>query len=177
MTSVESGIARRYLASQKALYAADAVAERAMADLAGVADPNALLVGGTLSTFTDGPSSGTRTLVDGSTIDLAVVVDMANCGKPTACSDAEMNVVTAERPWGADNPRWQLFAFGPLKDVAPEADVRSTAYVVAMLAADPFQEGAVALRAEAFGALAVHRIVELGVSCPGPRVVSWRQVQ
>jgi hypothetical protein len=176
-TTVEAGIARRYRDSQEAMYAANAAAERAMADLAGVSDPNALVAGGALSTFVDGPPFGTRALGGGSMLDLAAIVNMANCEKPTTCSAAEMDAVTGQRPWGADNPRWQLFAFGPLKDVASGSSLRSTAYVVAMIANDHFQAGVVGLRAEAFAAFGVHRVVELAVACPGPRAVSWRQVQ
>ena len=31
---------------------------------------------------------------------------MMNCGKPSACSDADINALPWERPWGVNNPRW-----------------------------------------------------------------------
>ena len=53
----------------------------------------------TRSVFVDGAPSGSRQLRDGRSIDLADATSQAN-GEP--------------RPWGANNPRWQLFAYGPL---------------------------------------------------------------
>src|SRR5437879_301409 len=65
-TSVEAGISWRYRVSQETLYAAQAAAERAMAEVVRVGDLNNLLAGSALSTFVDGPTSGPRTLTDGS---------------------------------------------------------------------------------------------------------------
>ena len=62
---------------------------------------------------------------------------MANCQKVTACSAADMDQVTAERPWGPNNPRWQLYGYGNLSDLMPTASVNSPYYVVVMVGDDP----------------------------------------
>ena len=107
-SSSETIIAAHFRNSLEARYAADAMIERAMDDVVSVADWNTLIDGSTQSALVDGAPTGLRTLRDGSTIDLAQVVNLANCQKTTACSLADMNAITAERPWGANNPRWKL---------------------------------------------------------------------
>src|SRR5262245_21500838 len=106
-TAIETRIAASYSRGQETLYAADAGAERALADLAAATDWNPILAGVMPSTFVDGPFGGARTLVDGSTIDLTQVVNLANCDKTTTCTAADMVAVTDQRPWAANNPRWQ----------------------------------------------------------------------
>src|SRR5262245_13082385 len=88
-TSSETMIANNYRNSSEALYAADAIVERAMDDLLTVSDWNGLL-SGVQSAFVDGPPSGQRRLADGSTIDLAEAVNMANCGHATTCRASEL---------------------------------------------------------------------------------------
>src|SRR5438093_10766776 len=85
-TSAESMIASNYRNAVEGLYAADAAAERAMNDLAVVATWSSLFDGSERSTFVDGAPSGLRTLADGSSIDLAQVVNMANCGNAGTCA-------------------------------------------------------------------------------------------
>jgi Tfp pilus assembly protein PilX len=137
-TSSETMIASNFRNSQEALYAADAVVERAMDDILTVADWNKLLDGSTQSAFVDGAPSGTRTLPDGSTIDLAQALNLANCDHVAACTDAEMNAVSAMRPWTTNNPRWKLYAYGNLADMLPASDsINSSYYVLLMVADDP----------------------------------------
>ena len=194
-TSVEAAISRRYRNSQEALYAAQAAAERVVLDVMGAEDIDDLLTGTVLSTFVDGPPNGTRILADGTVLDLSQVVNAANCAKPTSCSASDMNTVTDLRPWGADNPRWRLYGFGPLKDLLPFSDrIPSSVYVVVMVGDDPFENdgdptrdgadssnpgsGVVALRAESFGVGSAHRIVEVTLApLPVPKVRSWREVR
>src|SRR4030095_1010265 len=102
-TSSETMIANNYRNSSEALYAADAIVERAMDDLLTVSDWNGLLSGSVQSAFVDGPPSGTRRLGDGSTIDLVEAVNMANCGHATTCSASELvGNATEDRPWAAN---------------------------------------------------------------------------
>ena len=44
---------------------------------------------------------------------------------------------TDERPWGANNPRWQLYAYGQLDDMIPTSTINSPFYVVVMVGDDP----------------------------------------
>jgi Tfp pilus assembly protein PilX len=136
-TSTESKITRNFRNSSEAMYAADAVLERAMDDILTIHDWNTLLSGSATSAFTDGAFTGTRTLFDGKTLDLGEVLNFANCQKATACSATDLAAVTTERPWGPNNPTWQPFAWGFLKDITPTASVNSAFYVVVMVGDDP----------------------------------------
>src|SRR5450756_1248554 len=122
-TSTETIIAANFRNSAEGLYAADAALERAIADLLAVSDWNPLLGGLVRSAFVDGAPDGSRTLVDNSLLDLGQTTSLANCQKTTPCSDAAMDAVTPERPWGANNPRWQLYAYGPLGGITPAGTV------------------------------------------------------
>jgi len=178
-TSSETVIAANYRNSVEALYAADALAERALGELAAISDWDALLNGLVHSSFVDGSPDGVKVTPDGGTLDLTQVLALANCGKVTACSPADaVGNATGNRPWAADNPVWRLFAYGPLSVVTPAVD--SPFYVLVLVAADPSErdgdpardgsgEGnpgsrVISLRAEAFGQRGTHRIVELTVA-------------
>ena len=136
-TMTETKISANYREGTEALYAADAAVERVMQDLLTVPDWNNILNGTVTSSFVDGAASGTRTLPDGTTMSLTEATNMVRCGKVTACSDAELNAVTDERPWGLNNPRWQLYAFGPLSDLLPTETINSRNYVIVWVADDP----------------------------------------
>ena len=196
LTSSDTMIAANFRNSREALHAAEAAAERAMSDLGSVADWNQVLNGSARSAFVDGSSTGTRTLPDGSRLDLSEAVNQANCHKATTCSDAEMDAATADRPWGANNPRWQLYAHGPLTSLLPSAAIDSTYYAVVLVGDDssendndPRNDGAgpanpgsgiVALRAQAFGPRGTHKTVDLTIARAtqgGIRVLSWREIR
>ncbi len=137
-----------------------------------------MLDGTATSAFIDG-APGDRALADGSTLNLNQVLAYANCQK-TSCSSADYIEVTNERPWGANNPRWQLFAYGPLDDMIPTSSINSPFYVVVMVGddasendGDPLKDGFVAtnpgsgvmaLRAEVFGPRGVHKTIELTIA-------------
>jgi hypothetical protein len=177
-TTTETKIANNFRNASEALYAADAGLERSMDDLLTIPDWNALLSGAVTSAFIDGPK-GTRTLSDGSDLDLNQVVNFANCQKPT-CSTSDYSAITLERPWGANNPRWQLFAYGPLANMVPTGTINSPFYVVVLVGDDPSEtddnplmdgstadnpgSGVLALRAEAFGPRGVHKLIEMTVA-------------
>jgi hypothetical protein len=191
-TTTETNIAGNFRNSSEALYAADAAVERAMEDILTVPNWNNLLDGSTQSAFVDGAPSGARTLPDGSTIDLTQAINMANCGKVATCSTADMQGnATGERPWTINNPRWNLYAYGNLRDLLPMTDtINSPYYVVVMVADDPSETdanplldgikacetgdtpgsgagqcnpgtGVIAMRAEAFGPRGAHKVIEL----------------
>ncbi len=206
VSSSETMIAANFRVSGEALYSADAVLERAVSDLRGLADWNLALEGLVRSSFVDGAPTGVRQIAGGGTINLAGVVNLANCGKSTPCTNAEMNAVTSARPWGLNNPRWQLFAFGWLDQMVGGAPQASSFYVVAMVADDGSENdddpsldgssrgvlpnpgrGIITVRAEAFGPRASHHVVEATIERflmdelvptgpTGVRMLSWREV-
>lgn len=192
VAAAETLIAGNFRSNQEALSAADAAAGRALADIDALADWNLALNGTVRSTFTDGLPSGTRHLVDGSLVDLAQITNLANCHKTAACTPAEMEATTTDRPWGANNPRWQLFMYGRLRDIAPATTVDSPFYVIALVADDPSDSdgdpsrdsdapdagaGVIVLRAQALGPRSARKTMELTIARTSnghARVVAWR---
>src|SRR5438132_4400232 len=185
-TSSETMITANYRNGQEALYAADAALERAMDDILTVPDWNTMLAGTTQSAFIDGPPSGTRSLPDGTQIDLSQLLNLANCGKVSGCSAGDLTTnLTGSRPWGANNPVWQLYAYNRLDAIVPSGSVNSQYYVVVLVADDPSETdndplhdggaavapattntgaGVLSLRAEAFGPRGAHKVIEMTVA-------------
>lgn len=135
-TMTETKIAGNYRGGAESLYAADAAVERVMQDILTVPNWDDILSGSVTSAFIDGGPSGERVLPDGTKIDLTQATNVARCGKLT-CTDAELNALTDERPWGKNNPRWQLYAYGPLEDMLPTGTITSRQYVIVWIADDP----------------------------------------
>ncbi|HZP47279.1 MAG TPA: hypothetical protein VFB07_02010 [Vicinamibacterales bacterium] len=168
-TASEAILAGDFGRAQEARYAAEAALERATSDLSALADWNAALGGLALSPFADGPPNGVRTLDGGVVVDVAAAANAANCGKTTTCSAADLTAnATGQRPWGADNPVWRPFAYGPLAAMVPGGVVHSAFYVIVFVGDDPAEidgnplvdaNGAVALRAEAFGPRGAHKAI------------------
>ena len=201
MTTIEAKIAKNYRNHSESLYAADAALERAVDELRAIPDWNTLLSGAATSAFVDGPPAGPRTLADAATLDIGAALNMANCAKATGCSAADMDAVTLDRPWGPNNPRWQVFAYGRLSDMAPGAMAHSPFYVLVMVGDDPSENdsaplvdgvspgnpgsGVLAMRAEAWGPSGAHNVLELTLARadstgPGPaslRLLSWREIR
>lgn len=175
-TTTERRISSNYRDGMEAMYAADAGVERVMQDVLTVPDWNRILNGSVTSSFTDGVP-GTRTLPDGSQMDLVQATNMVRCGK-TACSDVDMDTATDERPWAKNNPRWQLYAYGPVSEMVPTGTVNSNVYVVVWIGDDPSEtdnlplvdgdeaaganpgRGVVSMLAYAYGATGVRRVIE-----------------
>jgi hypothetical protein len=185
------------------LFAADAGIELAARDLALSEDWDAVLSGGERGSFTDGAASGARAIPGGGALDLTVATNQLNCGKATTCTSAQMNANSTERPWGANNPRWQLFAFGPMSGFTHL--MRPAACYLIVWIADDAREadgnpladeeegdqpghGIVRVRAEAFGVAGSRRAIEAelarvcpdgpGEPClPGIRVQSWQELR
>jgi len=197
-TSSDALIAANFRTAQEGVYAADAALERAMADLGTLADWNAILDGSASSAFVDGAPGGVRTLADGSPLDLGQTLNMLNCRKVTACSAWDLAANTAQRPWGANNPVWRLFAYGTLSSLLPPHAIESAYYVIVMVADDPSENDddplrdgqgptnpgmrVLSLRAEAFGPRGARQVVEVTVARPGGegfgvRVLSWRLIR
>jgi hypothetical protein len=134
-TMTETMIANNYRESGESLYAADAGVERVMQDLLTIPDWNRILTGLQQSSFVDGPI-GTRTLDDGSTLDLVAATNMMNCAKLTACSAGDRSAWTAERPYGTNNPYWRLVAHAPLSEIIETGTIVSPMYVAVWIADD-----------------------------------------
>ena len=206
-TSLEATIAGNYRETQEAFYAAEAGLERAMESLATLPDWTSALDGSVQSSFSDGTPGGPRTLPGGGAIDLTALTNLANCRKTTVCTASEMNLSTAERPWGANNPQWRPFAYGSLRDLLPPGEPGLSAgsdslyYTLVMVGDDPSEAdndplrdggnlarlgaGVVLLRAEAFGPRGARRRIEatvargpgVGPGGAGIDVLSWRHVR
>ncbi len=178
---VETRIAAASRDDALVLSAASAAASRALVDLRD-ADWNAIL-GGALSTFSDGPPTGTRILPDGTTVDLDRETADMQCGRPAGCSDADIATVADERPWGAQNPRWRLYAYGPLASLLPGDPSPPRVYLAVWVADDPSEtddnpnhdgdaaenpgRGLVMLAARAYGPNGMSRMVQLVVERDG----------
>lgn len=191
-SSSETIIAAHFRDNLEARYAAGAMIERGLDDLLAAPDWN-LLIGGLLrSSWVDGPPVGARTLRNGLTIDLMQIVSVANCQKSTACSPADLAAVTADRPWGANNPQWKLYAYGPLRDMLASGTMDSPYYVLLLVGNGP-SAAVLALHAEAFGPRGAHAVVEATLGRTGVsdgekdynddlgkdtvKVLSWREVR
>jgi len=193
VVSTEAAISATFRDGSVALSAADAAIARVLPNLAASPDVNALFRGASLSSFVDGPPAGTRRLPDGTNLDLAAATNIQRCGE-TACDVARMNAVTAERPWGVNNPRWQLYGWGWLRDLLPQAAEVPYAYVVVWIGDDPLEtdgdpvtddvdvnaagHDVVLLRAAAFAGYSVRRRIEVAARRDAGvvRITSWREI-
>jgi hypothetical protein len=194
VVSTEATISATFREGAVALAAADAAIVRVIADLATMPDLDAALTGVVTSGFIDGAAGAPRRLPDGTVIDLMTATSIERCGEP-ACSASQMDAVSADRPWGANNPRWQICGSGWLRDIAPQVADAPHVYVVVWIGDDPLETDgdplkddgdvwapghqAVLLRAVAYAAYSVRRTIEVvarrddGVV----RVTSWREIR
>jgi len=182
------------------LHAADAGIELAAHDLAR-ADWTAVLAGGEQASFSDGAPTGVRGIPGGGAVHLTAETNWINCGKATSCTAAQLDANTPDRPWGANNPRWRLYAYGPLENVTVVA--RPAPCYLAVWIADDTRErdgdplldgedagrGVLRVRAVAFGPMGSRQAIEAELArvcfvddgeelCqPGIRVQSWQEVR
>ena len=179
MTMTEGRISSNYSGGNEALYAADAAIERVMQDLLTVPDWNKILDGTTTSAFIDGAAGGNRTLPDGATLNLTEATNVVRCGK-LVCADTDITAYTDERPWGPNNPKWQLYAYGPMEEMITTGTINSLMYVVVWVGDDPAENdndplhdgttdtnlgrNTLALLAHAYGPDGVKRVIEVTVS-------------
>jgi hypothetical protein len=192
VVSSEATISATFRESAAALSGAEAAIVRVLPDLAAAPDLSAALRGTATSTFSDGPAA-VRSLPDGTSLNLAQATDIERCGQ-VGCTDAQMDAVTAERPWGVNNARWQIYGSGWLRDVTPAADAPHV-YVVVWIGDDPLEtdgdpltddggvnapaHDVVLLRATAFAAYSTRRRIEVVARRDNGqvRVTSWREVR
>jgi hypothetical protein len=183
------------------LYAADAALELTVRDLSRLDDWDRVLAGDARGSFTDGDPPGRRDIPGGGVIDLAVATNQLSCGRSTDCTDAQIAATTRERPWAQNNPRWRLFAYGPLGRTVqlPRA---ADCYVAVWVGDDGREEdgepdrdapaeapghGIVRVRVDAYGPQGTRRAIDAelarlcidgGTPCRrGIRVQSWQEVR
>lgn len=184
-------------------HAAESALALAVRDLASIGDWQQVLAGARRSTLVDGDASGVRSPFPGVVFDLTRLTNQLTCGLAGGCTDADVRLSTAERPWGPNNARWQPFLHAPLPALADPRHPRPP-YVVVWIGDDgsevdgdglvdgggPGEEGRYILRAraEAFGASGGRRAIEaelaricasdgMDETClPGVRVRAWRLV-
>jgi hypothetical protein len=182
--------------------AAESALELAARELRGL-PLDEVLDGSRASAFVDG-APGVREIAPDFTVDLAVLTNQLTCGRTAACTTAQIRQVTAERPWGANNPHWRLFMHQRLDPPLGWPAAALSPYVVVWIGDDPredddepLRDGAgatgegryiVRARAEAFGPRGGRRVIEAEilrrcdespageVCAPGSRVQSWRVV-
>jgi hypothetical protein len=165
VSNTETMIASNYRNAQEALYSADAAAERVVQDLLLVPRWNDILSGAERASFADGARDGQKTVPGGSMVTLC-------CGTSSATGQLQLETDTANL-WGANNPRWSLFSWGPVADMLPQGEIDSPMYVAVWVADDPYeddsdpladQNGTLMLRAEAYGPSGTRKVVEVTVA-------------
>jgi len=181
-------------------HAAEAGIELAAHELARANWP-AVLQGVAQATFSDGTPTGVRAVPGGGEVNLTAETNMLNCGKPTTCTTPQMNADSDERPWGVNNPRWRLYAYGAFGNLAALA--RPVPCFLAVWIADDSAEhdgdpetdgelegrGVLRARAVAYGPMGGRQAIEAELArvcsgvprdeiCqPGIRVQSWQEVR
>lgn len=194
-TSTDVTLAAAFRQGLEAEYAAEAGVLRAILDLRALPDWTPVLNGTVLSTFADGAPTGVRLTDAAVFVDLDLIQSLATCGHVTPCSEGDRTEVMLARPWGPNNPRWRLFAFGPASALWGTASLPPTPmYVAVMVADDPAEAdgnpevdemgtapgaGVIRVRAEAFGSGGAHRVVEALIARAPMgarvRVLQWRR--
>jgi PilX N-terminal len=161
VTNTETKISANHRNSTEALYAADAAVERVVEELLMVPRWNDILNGTAHSAFSDGSPTATRTLPAGGTIRL------------DAATTQLQNDSNAVAQWGANNPQWKLFAWGPLSDISPGVEIDSPMYAVVWIADDPAEadgdpaadtNGTLTVHAEALGPFGTRKVIEVTVA-------------
>jgi hypothetical protein len=161
VTNTETTISGNYRNSKEALYAADAAVERVVQDLLMVPRWNDILTGISQSAFVEGSTGADTRLPGGGFIKL----DTA-----TAQLQADSDAAAA---WGANNPQWRLFAWGPISAMLPNGQIDSPMYVAVWIADDPAEtdanpladtNGTLTLHAEAFGPAGTRKVIEVTVA-------------
>jgi hypothetical protein len=181
LTVVETTISSNHRAGSQAFYAADAVAEAILADLLTTPNWTDILTGAVSSRLNGhavppaGPGAIPRTLA-----------------QLTADVQAESD---AAGVWGPNTPRWRLFAYGWLTELAPIAAGNSDEYLTAWAAddideadGDPLADtnGRLQFVARASSARGMQRRIALTVAqtpdltmagSPAIRILAWREIR
>lgn len=175
--STEGAIATNFRVGFEARYAAEAAAERAVEDLLRLDDWTNALSGAAPSTFVDG-----------------TLVPVLAAGRPLDLVGMTMSLQQQSdlaSSWGANNPQWRLFAYGPLSAITGTGTVQSPAYLVAWVADDPAEtdgnpfvdsNARITVIARSVALFQSTRVVEVTMGrvssgAAGVRILGWREVQ
>jgi hypothetical protein len=114
-----------------------------------------------------------------------------------SCSAADLIDVTAERPWGSNNPAWTLYAHAPFTWFNPSSGLEPTMYVAVWVADDPLENdgqplidggetqgpnpgaGLLQLRAQSYGPSGARRMIEVTLrrGAAGVQAIAWREIR
>ena len=179
LASTETLIAASYRHGQEASYGAEAALERALADLHAAADWTAVLASppaNLVSTFDDGQFN--VRLPEGRVVTLSA---------QTMERQRESDEEAGPAVFGADSPRWRLFAHASIEDLEPSPTGGAPLYLVVWVAddgadgdGDPARDanGRIHVHAEAFGAAGARRGVAATIERTPAGVirrVSWHR--
>ena len=108
---------------------------RGAANFALQPDWSRVLDGTVTSSFIDAAAS-VRPWPGGQARTSSEATAFVTCARMT-CSSTDMDARKPDRPWGPNNPRWRLFAFGPLSAMSPSGSIDSAEYVAVWVGDDP----------------------------------------
>ena len=178
-TSVDMMIAGNHRASVETIYAVEAGVERAIAELARVADWSAVLApapSNAVASFDD--RSARATTPDGGILSVPLL---------TAARQEISDTVYGPARFGADRPVWQLYAHAPLQGILPPGIIAPPGYVLVWVAddggdgdGDPARDGngQVLLHGDGYGLGGGRRSIEVAIARAAPagvRVLSWKE--
>jgi hypothetical protein len=160
LSTTEGAIASNYRAGNETLYAADAAIERVVQDVLLVPRWNDILTGTIQSGFVD--NTLTPTTPFGQPLNLTTIT-------------SELQAQTdAWAPWGANNPQWHLFAYGPLSEMmGTGVSLENQTYIAVWVSDDPAEiddnpsadsNGVITVMAQAIGPHGSQRSVEVTVA-------------
>ena len=179
LTTTETLISASFRHGQESSYGAEAALERALDDLATMPDWSPVLAAApanVVSSFDDGVASPLAP--DGRRLDLA---------RLTADRQRESDVRDGPTVFGADSPRWRLFAHAPLSALLAAPGLDLPLYLVVWVADDELdgdgdpavnRNGRIVVWAMAFGAGGARRSVEARVGRRDGgdlQLLAWRE--
>ena len=173
----ESAVSGSFVRGTQTAYLAEAAVARAAVELDALSNWNDVLTGLASSSFREGAAEGVHE-AGGVTVDLSALT-------------LTLNRSAAARPFGLNNPRWRLFAWGPAEWLVGEDAI---GYLAVWVADDPEEKdddplrdggsepgrGVLLMTAHAFGPGGVRRMVEVTVVRQPPlptRLLAWRAVR
>jgi type II secretory pathway pseudopilin PulG len=148
--------------------AAESALELAGRELAAIADWNSVLTGARASGLVDGVP-GARVVPGGEAIDLVQLTNELTCGRAAPCTDAQVQAFDAERPWGANNPRWRPFLHLQLPGGPVMPRPRVPVYVIVWIGDDAREIDGNSMADGADGAMDGRYLLRARVEAFGPR--------
>ena len=170
VATVETDIAANAIEGAQALALAEAAAERAVSDLAGLPSWDAALAGPATSPFFDG-DTGPR-LFGGTRVDLGRETALLLCDAFT-CAGRSLDAMTANRPWGRNNPRWRVFGSGPAAGLVGDGPGLRPGYAAVWIGDDPAENDADPLKDGGPPVAGTGISVNPGLDVVVLRVVAW----